>query len=74
LNIDAISNFLLMDGHALYIWLSYGMGLVVLVITFIQPVIRRKRIIRDLSQAQRREAQNMSAKNISPTETGDTRL
>lgn len=74
MNYDVIENFLLMDGHALYVWLSYGMGLLVLVITFVQPVMRRKQIIRDLSQVQRREAQSMADKNISRTETGDTNL
>jgi len=69
LNFDDFSDFLLMDGHALYVWLSYGMGLFIILLTYIQPVLARKSIIQELSQRQRREAK---ASETSAVETEST--
>jgi len=69
LNFENLSEFLLMDGHALYVWLSYGMGLFIILLTYIQPVLARKSIIQELSQRQRREAK---ASETSAVETVST--
>jgi len=63
LNFESFSEFLLMDGHALYVWLSYGMGLFIIVFSYVQPVLARKSLIRDLAQRQRREEQGSSQVN-----------
>ena len=65
MSFETFSDFLLMGFHALYVWLSYGVGLFVIMLICIQPILARKSIIQDLSQRQRREAQ----KNKEQTET-----
>ena len=78
LNFESFSEFLLMDGHALYVWLSYGMGLFIIVFSYVQPVLARKSLVRDLSQRQRREDQGNTAVNSSVSgnekSSGETRL
>ncbi len=49
-----LETFIDMGGHGLYVWLSYGVGLVIFFIAFISPIVKRKRIIKELSQIQRR--------------------
>jgi heme exporter protein D len=51
----SFESFLNMGGHGLYVWLSYGVGLLVFFIAFVSPILKRKRIIQELSQLQRRQ-------------------
>jgi len=62
LNFENLSEFFAMGGHAIYVWLSYGMGFCIFVLAFLQPYLNRKSILRELSQLQRR-GQNKSATN-----------
>lgn len=52
-----MTEFFLMGGHALYVWLSYGVGFFIILLIYIQAIIARKSIIQDLAQRQRRDAQ-----------------
>lgn len=52
---ESFSEFLAMDGHGLYVWLCYGVGLVVLAMNLVSAVMARKGLIQDLAQKQRRE-------------------
>ncbi|MFT7186277.1 MAG: heme exporter protein D [Pseudohongiellaceae bacterium] len=63
MNFQTLTEFFLMGGHALYVWLSYGVGLFIIVLVYIQPIIARRTIMRDLSQRQRREAQHNKVAN-----------
>lgn len=54
-DIDAFIN---MGGHGLYVWLSYGVGLLVFITAFMSPVLKKKRIIKELSQLQRRQSKH----------------
>ena len=78
MNFESFSDFLLMGGHALYVWLSYGMGLFIIVFSYVQPALARKSLIRDLAQRQRREDQHSTqvSSNVSSSEknSGETRL
>tara|TARA_R110002167_G_scaffold241351_1_gene446675 strand:+ start:458 stop:664 length:207 start_codon:yes stop_codon:yes gene_type:complete len=58
-----IDAFLNMGGHGLYVWLSYGVGLVVFIIAFISPILKKKRIIKELSQLQRRQTRQKMKQN-----------
>lgn len=53
---ESFAEFIAMDGHGLYVWLCYGVGLVVLAANLISALSSRKGLIRDLAQKQRREA------------------
>lgn len=48
--------FLHMGGHGLYVWLCYGVGLLIFAICLLSPMLKRKSIYRELRQAQRRES------------------
>ena len=73
MNFDNFSDFLLMDGHALYVWLSYGMGLFIILLTYIQPVLARKSIIQELSQRQRREAKASETSSVETVSTHENK-
>tara|TARA_R110001592_G_scaffold52511_8_gene160693 strand:+ start:9790 stop:9999 length:210 start_codon:yes stop_codon:yes gene_type:complete len=55
MNFISFEAFLNMGGHGLYVWLSYGVGLLVFIIAFVDPILKRKHIIQELSQLQRRQ-------------------
>jgi len=63
LNFETFTEFLLMGGHALYVWLSYGVGLFIILLIYIQPIFARRSIIQELSQRQRRDAQDNKVSN-----------
>ena len=56
MNFDSFNDFLMMGGHGLYVWLSYGVGLLVLMIAAISPVIERKRVVKQVAQQIKRQA------------------
>jgi len=68
LNFESFTEFLLMGGHGLYVWLSYGVGLFIIVLVYIQPILARRSIIQELSQRQRREAQNKASNEVNAQE------
>lgn len=47
--------FINMGGHGLYVWLSYGVGLCVFMAALISPLVRRKYIMKEFAQLQRRK-------------------
>ena len=48
-------DFVAMGGHGLYVWLAYGLTAVVIVINVIQPMFRRRQIIRQQQLHMRRQ-------------------
>ena len=44
-----MSEFLNMGGYAVFVWSSFGISFVVLLLNVIVPVMRRKQLIRDVS-------------------------
>lgn len=73
LSFDSFSAFMSMGGHGLYVWLSYGVGVLVLVLSYVSPILRRKSLIRELAQRQRRELQSGSA-TANKSESGDVQI
>ena len=49
-----MAEFLHMGGYAFYVWTSYAVGAVVLIANLIAPVLRRRRLERDIAGAARR--------------------
>jgi len=47
--------FLYMGGHYLYVWSSYGIGVVGIVITLVRPLLARRRFFAEQAQRLRRE-------------------
>lgn len=49
--------FFAMGGYAFFVWTSYSLALLVLVLTFVWPVLQKRRLLRKLQQAHQRKTQ-----------------
>lgn len=58
MSFDSFSDFLAMGGHGLYVWLSYGIALVIVAINLVEPLMARKQLITGLVRRLRRESSN----------------
>jgi len=56
MSFDSFSDLLAMGGHALYVWLSYGVSLIVIVWNAWRVRSERVRFFRDARAQQRRNA------------------
>ena len=50
------SDFINMGGYGFYVWLSYGISLVAMIILAIQSVKWRKTVLKEVLREQQREA------------------
>lgn len=57
MSFDSFSDFLSMGGDGLYVWLSYGIGVLIILFNLILPLLRRKQVITQLRRRLRREEQ-----------------
>lgn len=53
----SLTDFLHMGGYAFYVWTSYGLALIVLIVNLLIPIWRRRELIANLSRRLRRERQ-----------------
>ncbi len=51
---DNLQEFLSMGGHGLYVWLSYGLTWLVILVTIVAPLYQQKRFFAQQTQLQRR--------------------
>jgi heme exporter protein D len=51
----SMSDFWAMGGHGFYVWLAYGATAVLLTYNIVQPILKRKTILKELSQKLKRE-------------------
>ena len=49
------SEFFAMGGYAFFVWMSYGLTLLVIVFNIVMPLIQRKQVIKRVKRAIRRE-------------------
>jgi heme exporter protein D len=47
-------DFLHMGGYAFYVWLSFGLSLFVLSTVMFAPLLRHRRLLKDIERQQRR--------------------
>jgi len=52
---DSFAEFLAMGNHGLYVWLAYGLSAVIIIFNIVQPVMRRRSLIKQHTQRLRRE-------------------
>ena len=52
---SSVSEFLAMGRHGFYVWLSYGLTAVIVVINIVQPIVRKRQLIKQHIQRLRRE-------------------
>ncbi|MCA6063960.1 heme exporter protein CcmD [Thalassolituus marinus] len=57
---NSFAEFLAMGNHGFYVWLSYGLSAVVIAWNVVQPVLRRRRLIKEQAQRLRREKKHAS--------------
>ncbi|MGH1462436.1 MAG: heme exporter protein CcmD [Neptuniibacter sp.] len=55
MSFDSFSEFLAMGGHGKYVWMSYAIAFVVIVINIVNPVLQKKKVFSDLARRLRRE-------------------
>lgn len=59
---NALQSFFAMGGYAIYVWPAYGVFLIVLLIDWLAPQFRRRRLLRQLhSRMARQEARKERA-------------
>lgn len=46
--------FLYMGGYAFYVWTSYALAFIVLMANLLNPILRERRLMRDLARKSRR--------------------
>jgi heme exporter protein D len=52
---ESFSEFLAMGHHGLYVWLAYGIALVVIIGNWILPIVKRKNTLKTLARTVQRE-------------------
>ncbi|MGK0444396.1 MAG: heme exporter protein D [Bermanella sp.] len=52
---DSFTEFMHMGGHGIFVWLSYGITCLIIAQNFIAPVLKRKKVIKDIERQMRRE-------------------
>lgn len=55
MNFDSFSDFIAMGGHGFYVWLSYAIALLIVVINIVSPVLLKRKVFSDLARRLRRE-------------------
>lgn len=52
---SSLADFIAMDGHGFYVWLSYGISLFLLSSLVVFSISRNKKIIQQIQQREKRE-------------------
>lgn len=52
---DSFADFLAMGRHGLYVWLAYGVSFAIIAWNAVQPVLQRRRLLREQLALLRRE-------------------
>jgi len=53
---ESFADFLAMGRHGLYVWMAYGVTFAIIVWNALQPVLQRRRLLREQSALIKREA------------------
>ncbi|HUT40746.1 MAG TPA: heme exporter protein CcmD [Gammaproteobacteria bacterium] len=49
-----LNEFLHMGGYAFYVWTSYGIALLILLVNIVLPLRQRRKLLTDIARAARR--------------------
>ncbi len=52
---SSFSDFLNMGGHGLYVWISYGLAVIVLIFNIINPWLQKQQFFAEQKRRKRRE-------------------
>lgn len=64
---DSFSDFIAMGGYGFYVWLSYGLTFLVLVILIINSMAKKNKILKNVEQRLAREQRIKKAKSMENT-------
>ncbi len=64
---DNLQDFLQMDGHGFYVWLSYGIALLVVSYLVAAPIVRTRRFFREQSETLQRQQMPQASSSDEPT-------
>jgi heme exporter protein D len=53
MSFSSLQDFLQMGGYAFYVWMSFGLSLLVLSAVMLAPLLRHRRLLRDQVRHQR---------------------
>ena len=53
-----LTEFFHMGGYAFYVWTSYGLAMIVLLLNVILPIRQRKKLLNDIARTTRRARRN----------------
>ncbi|GGK73075.1 heme exporter protein CcmD [Amphritea balenae] len=57
MSFETFAEFIDMGGHGLYVWLSYAIALVVIVLNIVNPLMQKRQIFTEQARRLRREKQ-----------------
>ena len=55
---SSLSEFVHMGGYAFYVWTSYGLAAIVLLVTAVTPIRQRRKLIAGIARTLRRARRN----------------
>ena len=61
LQFQSFAEFIAMGKHGFYVWLAYGLTALVIVWNVLQPVLQRRRLLKQQAQQLRREKKHASS-------------
>ncbi|WP_034837516.1 heme exporter protein CcmD [Endozoicomonas numazuensis] len=61
---DSLASLIHMDGHGIYVWSTYGIGLLIIAYNIVSPLRARKRIVAQIQrQVRSNQSRNRSSSN-----------
>lgn len=64
---DSFSEFIAMGGYGFYVWLSYGLTFLALILLIINSIAKKNKILKNVEQRLSREQRIKKAKNMENT-------
>lgn len=61
LQFESLAEFFAMGKHGFYVWLAYGLSALVVLWNVLQPIMQRRRLIKQQAQQLRREKKHASS-------------
>ena len=55
MHFESLSDFIHLTGHGFFVWLSYALGLAIIIGNVLQPLMKRKELMQSLAKRLLRE-------------------
>ena len=68
MHFNSFADFIAMGGHGLYVWLAYGIALVVIVFNVLSPILHKRQFIADYKRKLKREQRLGENRTTEPAE------